>query len=272
MSAALETRRQDELLAVLRGAQPSAAVRLAEQGERLGRGLAAYRANAATIAARSLVAAYPTLHALVGEDDFAALARALWRHSPPIRGDLAQWGGDLAEFIEAERDLDPWPYLADCARLDALVMRCESAADAVLERDSLALLAERAPDELRLCLLPSVQLLSSAWPVASVHAAHRQGVHGDDERTASAAVAFAAARRALDAGRGEAVLVARSGWRAVVHVVDPCDFAWMQSLQRGDPLADALAAAGDAFDFNAWLMRSLQQAWLWRAEAIDREA
>ena len=40
------------------------------------RGLAAYRANGHALAERALCAAFPVVRALVGEDSFAALARA----------------------------------------------------------------------------------------------------------------------------------------------------------------------------------------------------
>lgn len=257
MSVAAEAQRQSALLAaLLTGQEPSPQAALREQGARLRRGLVAYRANAETMAERALQAACPTVAAMVGEEDFAALARALWRASPPQRGDLAQWGLDLPEFIEAQRDLDPWPYLADCARLDAALQRCEAAADLATEPDTLALLAEHDSDTLCLRLLPCVQLLQSPWPIATLYAAHQRGDAGDLDT----------ARKALADCRAEAVVVARHGWRAKVSEVDEPSFSWMRALHDGLPLSVALARAGDAFAFDDWLVTALQQAWLHRAE------
>ena len=253
-----EAARQSALLAALRGTAPAPSARLAEQGARLQLGLEAYRAHAAATAERALAAAYPTLLALVGAEDFARLARALWRDAPPQRGDLAQWGQDLPTFVEAQADLAEWPYLGDCARLDAAIVRCEGAADAVLDRDTLGWLAEHAPDTLRLRLAPAVQLLASRWPVAALHAAHR---HDGD-------AAVAAVREALAAGNAESVVVARTGWRAEVTPVDAPVFAWMQALQARRTLAEALQRAGPEFDFNAWLLQALQRGWLWKAELV----
>lgn len=262
MSRALEAGRQSALLDALFSARAPAAgalTGLRESGERLQRGLGAYRANGSSIAERALAAAYPTLHALVGSEDAAALARALWRSVPPTRGDLAQWGRELPEFIEAQRSLDPWPYLADCARLDAALQRCEAAADTEIERDTLALLAEHPPEALRLWLLPSVQLLASDWPVASLHAAQQPDAPAEALERADAAVTLR---------RGERVVVARAGWRARTCVVDAACLAWMRALQQGRSLAEALARAGAGFDVNAWLVQALQQGWLWKAEAL----
>lgn len=262
MSDAIEAERQRALLDALLAREPVPPAGLREQGERARRGLGAYRANAAAIAERALAASHPTVAAMLGAEDFAALARALWRAAPPTRGDLAQWGAALPAFVEAERDLDPWPWLADCARLDAMVAACEAAADAATERDTLALLASEDPAALRLRLRPGVQLLASAWPIATLHAAHHDRAGGDG---------LAAARAALAAGRGERVVVARDGWCARVTALDAPAFAWMQALLRGDPLAEALAAAGPGFVFDAWLVQALQQGWLWRAERLPAE-
>lgn len=270
MSALREAERQGRLLEALLAADPALAALapdLCERDHRLRRGLGAYRANATGIAERAMAAAYPTVQALVGAEDFAVLARALWRASPPRRGDLAQWGHDLPAFIEAEADFDPWPYLGDCARLDAAVQRCESAADADLERETLALLAERSPESLRLRFVPSLQLLASDWPLATLHAAHQD--RGELAGHIASDHAFAPVREALSAGRGESVVVARFGWRAEVTALDVASHAWMRALHDGRSVADALAAAGDDFDFNAWLVQALQQGWLWKAEAID---
>lgn len=270
MSPRCEAERQSALLGALFAAGTDdeaaagdlAGAGIAEQHERRRRGLGAYRANATGIAERALAAAYPTLALLVGPQDCAALARALWRASPPRRGDLAQWAQDLPEFIEAQQDLDAWPYLADCARLDAAIQCCEAAADAVLERESLSLLAEQPPEALGLRLLPSVQLLSSHWPVATIHAAHA----GASPQGAAAAV-LQAAGAAVAARRAEAVVVARSGWRALPTVVDAPVFAWMQALHAGASVAEALSRAGDEFVFDAWLLQALREQWLWKAEA-----
>lgn len=264
---AVEAARQRALLGTLlapadtaRDGEALAAASCAESGERARRGLAAYRGNAAALAQRALGAAHPTLAALVGSEGLAALARGLWRHAPPRRGDLAQWGAELPAFIEAQRDLEPWPWLADCARLDAAVQRCESAADTDVDRASLALLAEHEPAALRLRLRPEVQLLRSDWPVAALRAAH----HGVDAEEATLRV-----RRALAAGRAESVVVARAGWRAVVTVIDAPCFGWMQALCEGRPLDEALRRAGAAFDVHAWLAGALRRGWLHRAELAD---
>jgi hypothetical protein len=253
-ATAIEAQRQQALVAALLGEPLAAEAAVHEQGERRRRGLSAYRANAEALAERALTAACPTVAALMGEENFAMLARALWREAPPRRGDLAQWGDDLPALIEAERDLDAWPYLADAARLDLALRECEAAADVDLDRPSLALLSEHEPTELQLSLKPSLRFVASTWPVASILAAHRRE-HGTD---------LDALRSALADPQPQNVIVSRARWRATTCAVDAPTFAWMVALQTGVSLSEALDAAGQAgaFDFNAWLIQALQQDWL----------
>lgn len=261
-ATAIEARRQQALVAALLGAPLDDGAGVRERGERQARGLSAYRANAGALAERALAAACPTVAALIGDEDFAMLARALWRESPPRRGDVAQWGAALPAFIEAQRDLDPWPWLADVARLDLALRDCESAADVELDRGSLALLAERDPADLQLHLKPTVQVVASAWPVASILAAHRRD-GGPDLDTL---------RSTLDDPRPQQAVVARTHWRAEVTVVDAPTCAWMAALRAGVSLAEAIDAAEQAgpFDLNAWLVQALQRDWLAGASARPR--
>jgi hypothetical protein len=245
-----EALRQQQLLAALsRQGEPPA---LCEAGARAERGLAAYRANAGALAERALAAACPTVQAMLGEEDFAALARAFWRAHPPRYGDLGEWGGDLPAWIAAQPDLNEWPWLAESARLDLALHAGERATDAAPDLASLALLGEADPAELDLRLMPGTAVWVSRFPIAAIHAAHRSG--GLD--------AFASVRAALAAGQGEAVCVARDGWRAVVHTVSPPEAAFMQALLAGPSLAAALQAAGAAFDFGSWLPRAISSSWV----------
>ena len=249
-----EAQRQHGLLAALAtgaGALPT----LRESGARAARGLEAYRANAEAIAERALASTFATVQAMLGAEDFRHLAREFWRAHPPGRGDLGEWGDALPAWLAAHPGLTAWPWLADAARLDLALHRNERAEDAALDAASLARLESIDPARLHLRLMPGTALLSSAWPIATIHDAHQ--LEGEAaERT------FEAVREAIAAGRGEHVLVTRQGWRAVAQAIDPSRAAWTQDLLDGVNLADALTRAGEGFDFAAWLATALRESWL----------
>ncbi len=226
---------------------------------RATRGLQAYRANAGALAERALTAAFPTVAQLVGEESFAALARALWSAQPPQRGDIGLWGEALPGFIAAAPQLADEPYLADVARLDWAVHRAEQAADRGAAR-GLERLAEADPARLQLRLAAGVALLCSAYPVVSIWQAHRS----------EAADRFAPVREAFAAGRGENALVWRDGFKAARAALPEADARFMQAAARR-PLAGAGARpAGAGFAFDGWLLQALQQGWLQAFETLRR--
>ena len=247
-----EASRQQALLAAISGVDlDRVATPLVESGGRAAAGVEAYVVNADKGAERALASTFPTVSTLLGAGDFAHATRRFRRAHPPTCGDLGEWGVDFPGWLRNEALLGEWPYLGDCAALDLAVHRCERAADAAFDAASLALLQEVEPDRLHLRLMPGTAVLSSAWPVAAIHAAHRL-----------ADADFTPVREALAARRGEDVLVARAGWRVAVQPIDAAMLAWTRDLLGGVDLAAALARTDGGFDFAAWLAAALRGSWL----------
>jgi Putative DNA-binding domain len=255
-----EAARQQQLMAAIADSRSDAEA-AAAGGPRssANTGLRIYRANAHAVAERALAAAFPTLRALIGAQDFRQMAREYWRDDPPLCGDMARWGAGLPQWLRGHAAFWAWPYLGDCAELDWLRHECESAEDADFDAESLALLEAHDPRDVMLLLTPGTALLESRWPVATLFAAHQAG-----------GGALTAARDALAAQRGEGVLVARKGWRAAVHSIEPVTGAWLRGILGGVSLAQALEAAAPGFDFTAWLTRALGEGWLQRVSLRPR--
>ena len=258
MSVDREALRQQMLLRALwRDARPGVLAGWTRDGERFARGLQAYQANAGALAERALAAAYPTLQQLVGEQSFAALARHFWLQSPPERGDIATWGGGLAEFVGQAPTLADEPYLADVARLEWAVHRTASAADASAQPVGLERLADGDPDALCLLPRPGTVLLMSDHPVVTIWLAHRQPAGPHPER-------FDDVRKAFAQGRAETALVWRAGWQVQVAGLEGAEALFTQQVLLGQPLGRAWkAAAGNGdFDFEPWLLAQLQRGWI----------
>ena len=261
--AAREALRQQMLLRALwRDARPAGVAGWMRDGARFERGLQAYQAHAGALAERALAAAYPTIRQLLGDASFAALARAFWQRDAPQRGDIAQWGGALADFIAAAPQLAAEPYLADVARLEWAVQQAEHAADGGLPQ-GLEHLRDTEPAQLRLRLAPGTALVESAHPIVAIWHAHRDRAGLDD------ATRFADVRAAFAAGRAEAALVCRRGWAADVLALDPADARFTRALLAGDDLAAALQQAGPHLDFEAWLLQALQAGTLAAVEPLE---
>jgi len=216
------------------------------------RGLAAYRSNAHASAERALRAAYPVIAALIGAENFIHLARELWHHQPPRRGDLAQWGDALPAFLGWHAQLAETPYLGDVARAEWALHRAGSAADATPDLPSFVRLAQEDPQGLGLTLAPGTAVIASRDPVASLVTAHLYGAPNLNE----------AARRQR-AGCAEQAVVWRQGLRPRIGPIGPGAAALLSALLDGQDLPGALDAAflaqapDDGFDFGAWLTQAV---------------
>ncbi len=242
---------QQTLLAALFGAPQDAIQLIAPLAcGSWARGLKAYQANGHAGAARSLGSAYPVLAQLLGEESFEALARALWHAQPPACGDLALWGEALPAFVAASPQLADEPYLADVARVEWALHRAATAADAEPELATLALMTAHEPARLALRLAPGTAVVDSAYPVASIVAAHLEASPTLEE-----------AGQRLRAGLGEAALVWRQGYKPRLRAALPGEAAFVSALLGGTNLAAALDQAG-ALDFQAWLAQAVHSGLL----------
>ncbi len=254
MLRALWQPRPEDALAAIAPHVPDAADPL------LLRGLRAYRSNGRELASRALAGAYPVVAQLLGQENFAALAASLWLRHPPGRGDIAQWGAELASHIGMLPDLAAEePYLADVARLEWALHGAATAADAGRDVASFALLMEQEPAQLRLRLCPGAAGIDSRWPVASIVLAH---LHGEPS------LEQAGAR--LRAGTAESALVWRDGLRPRVRLLGPAEAPFVASLLRGGCLGSALHAA-PTLDFNAWLAGAVQSGLVLGTDASTPE-
>ncbi len=67
----------------------------------------------------ALVAGYPVVGSLVGEDYFRRLARAYVEAHPPTTGTLVGYGSRFAEFLRSRSHEHGLAYLSDAAAIDA---------------------------------------------------------------------------------------------------------------------------------------------------------
>jgi Putative DNA-binding domain len=219
------------------------------------RGLLAYRANASSLAARSLAATYPVITQLLGQETADYLARDLWRAHPPRRGDLAQWGAALPEFLTTQLALQELtqahPFLPDVARLEWALHSSAIATDTPLDAASMQLLATQDPQQLQLQLSAGCVLIASIYPIVAIAQLH-------DERYCDE---HASANHALQTQTAQTALIWRRGLRPLFRAVSTAEQALLGSALRGHSVAqcvDAALAWDTQFDLSAWLVEGVQ--------------
>lgn len=223
------------------------------------RGLRAYRANAQALSESALMAAYPILQQLLGEENFMHLAQDFWQAMPPERGDLAQWGAELGFFLSQVPQLlallQEHPVLPDVACVEWALHAAATASDAALDTQSFEWLTSRDPAQLRWRLSPGCALLRSAYPAAAVVQLH-------DARMSDA---HEAARRAIAHCEAQSALIWRHGFRPMLNAIDAAPAALIEATLQGESIAVALDAAliqAPDFDLEAWLSASVQSGLL----------
>lgn len=221
------------------------------------RGLNAYQNNGFSLAERTLLAVYPVMAQLFGEDSFALLARDFWLAHPPVRGDLAHWGAALGDFVQHNPLLADEPYLGDVSRVEWALHQSASAADRDAQPATFTLLSTVEPDALTLQLASGAFVLASAYPVVSIITAHLGG-----------GPTLEAVGSKLRAGERECAVVWRQGFKPRVASCTVAQAAFMQVLRSGASLLSALERA-DEFDFNQWLPEAVQNGLVLGARPID---
>jgi hypothetical protein len=178
------------------------------------RRLGVYRANVMLSLRRLLEGTFPVTRRLLRADQFASVADAFVRQSPPTRPQLLAYGAGFPDAVDAVHRL-----IGDVARLEWAREEAYHAADAPTV-DAAALAAapmERYP-ALRFRPHPSLRLLRSPGPVYSLWS-------GDEGSGA------------------QQVLVVRQEMTVVTRLVSAGDLALLTALAAGQPLAEAATAA-----------------------------
>lgn len=214
--------------------------------------LAIYRNNLYISLREALAAVYPVVEQLVGEDFFAAAARAFIPLHPSRSGNLHAFGAAFPAFLAGWEPAAGLPYLPDTARVEWAWHHAFHAAEApAFEPARLAGLAPERYGELRFAFHPSVTLIASDWPVGRIWAAHQPGGPAIDSLR-------------LEAG-GESLLVQRRGLAVEVMGLEAGEAAWLARLAAGGSLETATGSAlavEPGFDLNACLQRHLQRTTL----------
>lgn len=199
---------------------------------------AVYRNNVMVGLVDTLQARFPVTCRLVGEEFFRAMARVFAGARQPRTPLLMHYGDDFPDFIDGFEPAASVPYLADVARLERGWSQAYDSAEASpLSVDALAGQRSEALMKSRLRLHPSLRLLRSPHPVASIWSAHQTA--GD--------VAPPPAWEAED------IVIVRPQAEVIVRRLPPDGYEFIAALAEGASVQTAALVArtrGEAFDIG----------------------
>lgn len=193
---------------------------------RVEAGLAVYRNNIRSALSKALAAKFPVVEKLVGEEFFKFLAHEYFHAHPPASQLIMNYGDALPAFLENFEPASSAPYLADIARLEIAWLESYHAPDAApLAPEALTAAIGDSPTQLRFDLHPSLRLVASQWPVASIWR------HNKAHETPPPATFDGA----------ESVLIVRPARDVVVSAIAPGVFVAIRALSESARLEDALS-------------------------------
>lgn len=192
--------------------------------------LSVYRNNVREAFAGTLATTYPVLHRLVGPDYFRQMSQAYQYRYPSRAGNLLYVGQMMPQFLQAEFAGTDFAYFVDVARLEWACQLALVAADSrPLDRHSLLAVGPTEYPLLRFSLHPSVQFLSSPYPLFRIWRANQPDGRENE---------------LIDlAEGGDRLLVRRDVDTAEIRRLDFAQFEFLAALDAGACLADALLSA-----------------------------
>ncbi|WP_321392187.1 DNA-binding domain-containing protein [Emcibacter sp.] len=175
---------------------------------------------------------FPVLCRLVGQSFFHQLAASYVKEHLPVTPVLAEYGHTLPEFIGGRRELENYGYLVDIARLELAWNRAIHSRDATpIDQEDLAVVNLEQPEGLVFHFLPSLELVSSNFPLLKIWQDNQQDEDPRDNIN-------------LDEGPDH-IILCRPQWQVTAFSVERNIFEFTNVLRRGNSLGDALLKVTD---------------------------
>lgn len=191
-----------------------------------------YSNNSASALSDALRSNFPTVTALIGEENAKHLARKYRESHPVTRRTLVGYGEGFPDFITAQLTLHKLPYLYSFSKLDRAWTQAHIASDTqpltlqnlgdILERDGQL-------ETHRVFLTPDAQLVELNWPVFDIWVKLRLG----HEMSESIALEETP----------QQVLVWRNNNEVMYIRLAPEECAFLNAISKGQTLGEALNTA-----------------------------
>jgi len=192
-----------------------------------------YQNNARETFRKTLVASYPVVERLVGEECFSGLALKYMREHPSRSGDLQKFGATFPNFLAEIYASTRFAYLANVGHLEWALEEVHLEPDeGILDASELSSVPPEDHPTLVFRVRKAVRLLRSPYPVLSIWRANQS----DNDASVD-----------LDQG-GECVAVLRRGDDLEMHLLDADAFTLASGFADGGSLQEACDSLADGFE------------------------
>ena len=211
-----------------------------------------YRDSIIATLNRALQEIYPVCCRLVGEKFFNGMGTEYMRSHPSCSADLAEYGGDFAEFISGFKHASELHYLVGVARLEWAWHRAFHAADeSGLDLVALDEVSETDKPHIVFYLPVSASLIASEFPIQHIWQVNQSDFEGDD-------------RVDLDEG-GIKLLIWRQDYTMRIDPMDDVEWSILKQIETGhsfDSLCTILSGNKPIADIENILPVLVQRGWI----------
>jgi len=194
-----------------------------------------YQNNARETYRKALLASYPVIERLVGEDCFRGLAQKYMRDYPSTSGDLQNFGIVFPDFLSELYGDSEYAYLPDVARLEWAVEEVQLNNESQeIDLDELSRLDPERYANIRFCRSESARLVCSAFPILSIWRTNQPGQETDVD---------------LDSG-SEQVVVRRHGGSVELNLINSIATSLAAHLDATETLDEAAQALASELGDN----------------------
>jgi hypothetical protein len=199
----------------------------ARDGGPVERRYGVYRNNVVVGLMEAMAAGFPSVRMILGEENFARIARNFIALHPPRSPMMQAYGDAFPGFLDTFAPLRNAPFLGDVARVERAFLEAWHATDApALMPDDLQSVPPEAVASLVFEMHPAARLLESRFPVFDLFS-WRNGRPDAD----------------TDLANAQCVLVTRPGLEVEITLLSPSQHALLASMARGTAFGDAAASA-----------------------------
>ena len=227
---------QEQLAEYIRHQRSAIPERLDEELGHIERRLAVYRNNHFYLLGRALAESFPVTQALLGRNNFDALARGYLCEHPPSSPVLSRWGDSFSEWLQGQPLPQQISWTAQMARFEwAWLQVSVTEVAAALSPEDIQRYSQEELLQCRFRLQPAGCLLHSSVPVRQIWRAHQAGTNNPS-------------LECIDMQQSEYILLMGQDDQVMHWSIDGALYALLMALQQGDTLAQALELAAEKTD------------------------
>lgn len=213
--------------------------------------LKVYKNNYLETGVNALSIGFPSVHHILGQEDFRRLALGYLKAYPKSVFDWADYGESLADYMYSLEALAELPFLPELADADWRCLHIERAADISYQADSFSLLNQDL-DSVYFVPAPGLQIYKAIFPIVEL----RQISNTQPDFLNNLNLLL---NNAIKSPMYRSIILWRQNYKAMLEYCDDSAYQAFIKVVSGQSVANVLSVFGeDQLAMSNWLQEQIQ--------------